>query len=138
MRYSSVWCTVVVPVRARRRFGFFVCSKCRLPARGRNTLPVAVILKRLATDFFVLMPLGRRINRFLKKSAQYTDVGGQKQGVICKFENRNPKFELQKFAVLDARFGPVERFSLSTLCHAGWQTVLPALGRVPWAGRKIV
>jgi hypothetical protein len=26
------------------------------------TLPVPVILNRLATDFFVLMPLGRRIN----------------------------------------------------------------------------
>jgi hypothetical protein len=44
-----------------------------LPALERRTFPLAVILNRLATDFFVLMPLGRRINHFLlfKKSAQY-------------------------------------------------------------------
>jgi hypothetical protein len=61
MRYTSVGWTVVVPVSPRRRFGLFVCSRWRLPARERNTLPPAVILKRLAADFFVLMPLGRRI-----------------------------------------------------------------------------
>jgi len=61
MRYSSVECTPVVPRRARRRFAFLVCSRWRLPARERNTLPLAVILKRFATDFLVLMPLGRRI-----------------------------------------------------------------------------
>jgi len=31
------------------------------------TLPVPVILNRLATDFFVLMPFGRRINLFVVK-----------------------------------------------------------------------
>jgi hypothetical protein len=40
-------------------------------------LPLAVILKRLATDFFVLMPLGRRIIYSFKKSAQYTDLVSQ-------------------------------------------------------------
>src|SRR5580658_7506229 len=52
--------SVEVP-RLRRRLGFLDCNKCRLPARVRMTLPVAVILNRLATAFFVLMPLGRRI-----------------------------------------------------------------------------
>jgi len=63
MRYSSVECTVVVPPRARRRFGFFPCSKWRFPARERRTLPRAVILNRFAADFLVLMPLGRRIKK---------------------------------------------------------------------------
>jgi hypothetical protein len=37
------------------------------------TLPLAVILNRLAAAFFVLMPLGRRINLIqLQKSAKYT------------------------------------------------------------------
>src|SRR6476660_1723596 len=54
MRYSSVECTVVVPRRARRRFGFLPWSKCRLPARERSTLPLAVILNRLAAAFLVL------------------------------------------------------------------------------------
>jgi hypothetical protein len=55
-----------------------------LPARGRNTLPLAVILKRLAADFFVLIPFGRRIiqSNFFKKSAQYTDTGRSKQGLF--------------------------------------------------------
>jgi hypothetical protein len=34
--------------------------------------PVAVILNRLVTDFFVLIPLGRRINQLIiKKGANY-------------------------------------------------------------------
>jgi hypothetical protein len=37
-------------------------NRWRLPARGRNTLPLAVILNRLATDFRVLTALARRIN----------------------------------------------------------------------------
>src|SRR5262249_17828419 len=84
MRYSSVGCTAVVPVKPRRRFGFFVCSKCRLPARGRNTLPLAVIVKRLAADFFVLIPFVRRIiqSSFFKKSAQYTGQESWKQGLF--------------------------------------------------------
>jgi hypothetical protein len=36
-------------------------SKWRLPAPRRITLPVPVILKRLLTDFLVLIPLGRRM-----------------------------------------------------------------------------
>lgn len=59
----SVGCTVVVPLSARRRFGFLVWSKWRLPARERKTFPLDVILNRLATDFLVLMPLGRLINK---------------------------------------------------------------------------
>ena len=47
--------------RERRRFGLLVDNRWRLPARERMTLPVPVILKRFATDFRVLMPLGRRI-----------------------------------------------------------------------------
>jgi hypothetical protein len=36
-------------------------------------LPVAVILKRFDTDFFVLIPLGRRIiQSSVKKDAQYS------------------------------------------------------------------
>jgi hypothetical protein len=86
MRYSSVGWTSVVPVKPRRRFGFLVWSRWRLPARERKTLPLAVILKRLAADFFVLIPFGRRINQiqFLKKSAQYTDAARWKQGVFCE------------------------------------------------------
>src|SRR5208283_5041168 len=45
------------------------------------TFPVPVILKRLATDFFVLMPLGRRINslNLYRKRAQ-TICGGRRRG----------------------------------------------------------
>ena len=45
----------------------------RRPALLRRTLPRAVILKRLIADFFVLMPLGRRIYQLSKKSAHYMD-----------------------------------------------------------------
>ena len=86
MRYSSVECTSVVPVRARRRLRFFVCIKCRLPALERNTLPLAVILNRLATDFLVLIPLGRRIILYsVKKSAQYRCSHPLMQGRFLKF-----------------------------------------------------
>src|SRR3982751_2574795 len=72
MRYSSVLWTRVVPVSERRRLAFLVCNKCRLPARERKTFPLAVILKRFATDFLVLIPFGRRIYYlFFQKSAQY-------------------------------------------------------------------
>jgi hypothetical protein len=54
---------VVVPLSDRLRFAFLVWSKWRLPALERRILPLAVILKRLATDFLVLIPLGRRINQ---------------------------------------------------------------------------
>src|SRR5437762_3284171 len=76
MRYASVESTTAILPKRRRRFEFFVASKWRLPACGRRTLPRAVILKRLATDFFVLMPLGRRIISQLsfEMSAQYRTV----------------------------------------------------------------
>lgn len=61
MRYASVSSTTLAVPRERRRLGDLLESRCRLPARDRRTLPVAVILKRLATDFFVLIPFGRRI-----------------------------------------------------------------------------
>src|SRR6266436_10239340 len=82
MRYSSVEWTPVVPRRARRRLGPLVWSKWRLPARERRTFPPAVILKRLATDFLVLMPLGRRIHQSLsvEKRAQYRSAWPGKQG----------------------------------------------------------
>src|SRR3954451_5659450 len=84
MRYMSVGCTVVVPRRLRRRFGFLCWARWRLPALERRTLPLAVILNRLATDFFVLIPLGRRINlvKFRQKSAQYRWRTPGKQGVF--------------------------------------------------------
>src|SRR5258705_13898378 len=87
MRYTSVGCTVVVPLSARRRLGFLVWSKWRLPARERRTFPLAVILNRLATDFLVLMPLGRRIINQLsfKKSAQYRWRWAPKQAVFLEF-----------------------------------------------------
>src|SRR5882672_10169572 len=81
MRYSSVLCTRPVPRRLRRRLGFLVCKRCRLPARERSTFPLAVILKRFATDFLVLIPLLRRINvQFYQKSAQYTQRTYANQG----------------------------------------------------------
>jgi phenylalanyl-tRNA synthetase alpha chain len=45
----------------RRRLAFLPASKCRLPEWEHITLPVPVILNRLATDFLVLLPRGRRI-----------------------------------------------------------------------------
>lgn len=45
----------------RRRLGLLPWSKCRRPAPWNNTFPFADILKRFAADFFVLVPLGRRI-----------------------------------------------------------------------------
>ncbi len=89
MRYSSVGCTAVVPVKARRRFGFFVWSRWRLPARERNILPLAVILKRLATDFFVLIPFGRRINsiQFLQKErAIYGGRTEEARGIFSRID----------------------------------------------------
>jgi amidohydrolase len=83
---------VVVPPRARRRFGFLPCSKCRLPARERNTLPRAVILNRFAADFLVLMPLGRRIkiqpNLSRKERAIYGAIRREARGnfEIAKFQ----------------------------------------------------
>ena len=60
-----------MPRRLRRRLGPLVWSRCRFPALEASTFPLAVILKRLATDFLVLMPLGRRIKNnqlFLKRA----------------------------------------------------------------------
>ena len=75
MRYSSVEWTEVLPRRLRRRLGGLLWHRWRRPALERKTLPLAVILNRLAADFFVLMPFGRRISIFSflsKKSAQYS------------------------------------------------------------------
>src|SRR6266404_1212496 len=84
MRYASVESTTAILPKRRRRFEFLVASKWRLPACGRRTLPRAVILKRLATDFFVLMPLGRRIISQLsfEKSGQYRNRTPRTQAVF--------------------------------------------------------
>src|ERR1039457_897315 len=110
MRWTSVGCTVVVPRRARRRLGTLVSARCRRPARARSTFPPSVILKRLATDFLVLMPLGRRIIQSTfpsKKSAQYRHPGGRAQAVILVRRQKKaaprcqaPPFELAMFATL--------------------------------------
>lgn len=52
--------TTDVP-RFLRRLGDLDESKWRLPAWLRITLPVPVILNRLATAFRVFIPFGRRI-----------------------------------------------------------------------------
>src|SRR5947208_12105168 len=92
IRYSSVLCTSPVPRRLRRRLGFLVCKRCRLPARERRTFPLAVILKRFATDFFVLIPLGRRINvQFYQKSAQCKGEADGNQGLISLTCREKPR-----------------------------------------------
>jgi len=53
-RASSVLSVTSVFASWRLRFAFFDCSRWRRPAWARNTLPVAVTLKRFATAFFVL------------------------------------------------------------------------------------
>src|SRR5215469_8381715 len=100
MRYTSVTSTLVSPRSERRRLGPFVCARWRRPALERRTFPRAVILNRLATDFFVLMPLGRRINQILlfKKSAQYKCRQGPVQEIISRncthhIESLSPIFE---------------------------------------------
>src|SRR5215469_4247127 len=70
IRYKSVGWTPAALPRRRSRLAFFVWARWRRPARERNALPVAVILNRLATAFFVLMPLGRLIN-YSKERALY-------------------------------------------------------------------
>src|SRR5437660_10023775 len=82
MRYSAVGWTAVAPPRPRRRLGLFPCSRCRLPARERRILPRAVMLNRLAADFLVLMPFGRRIkleSLSYEKNAQYKEGFPTKQ-----------------------------------------------------------
>ena len=62
MRYLSVGSTSTDLPSERRRLEFLVARRWRRPARERMTLPLAVILNRLATDFLVLFPRGRLIN----------------------------------------------------------------------------
>ena len=54
----------------RRRLELLPCNKWRRPAPRHITLPLPVILKRLTTDFLVLMPLGRRIRFVLLSGAR--------------------------------------------------------------------
>ena len=61
MRYVSVGSICVAEPSLRRRLAFLWANKWRRPARERMTLPLAVILNRFATDFFVLIPFGRLI-----------------------------------------------------------------------------
>jgi hypothetical protein len=52
------------------------------------TFPLAVILNRLATDFLVLMPFGRRINRlivFQKERAIYVGGPGESSAILGSF-----------------------------------------------------
>src|SRR5260370_42252460 len=88
MRYTSVGSTEGLPRRLRRRPGPLVCIRWRLPARVRNTFPLAVILKRLATDFLVLMPFGRRISNLSKRARNIQRALRPKQAVFPGiFEN---------------------------------------------------
>jgi len=45
-------------------FGIFALQQVASTGARKSTLPVPVILKRLDTDFLVLVPLGRRIQFF--------------------------------------------------------------------------
>src|SRR6185436_20839147 len=77
MRYASVEDTTADLPRRRRRFGPLPASKWRLPACDRMTFPEPVILNRLATDFFVLIPFGRLIVQLLNKRARNIEVKGK-------------------------------------------------------------
>ena len=55
MRATSVSSTRAALLSRRLRFAFFAESKWRREECARNTLPRAVILKRLATDLRVLL-----------------------------------------------------------------------------------
>src|SRR6185312_8668429 len=61
IRLTSVGPRIDAFRRDRLRLALLPCIKWRLPAPRNMTLPVPVILKRFVTDFFVLIPLGRRI-----------------------------------------------------------------------------
>src|SRR5690349_2534513 len=88
MRYSSVGSRATLPRKPRRRLGFLVCIKCRRPALLRRTLPPAVILNRLAADFFVLMPFGRRIVLGFSAQKRARNIGGGRQGSKRYFHPR--------------------------------------------------
>jgi hypothetical protein len=138
MRYTSVGWTVVVPVSPRRRFGFFAWSRWRLPARERNTLPPAVILKRFATDFFVFIPFGRRINSIQfprKERAIYGRRTLEARGIFRRFDGGNNSLD---HPVSVHPLPDVGGYWLPAFSHAGGQTVFPAFGRVPRPGRKVV
>ena len=116
MRYSSVACTAEVPRRFRRRLGFFVWQRCRRPALARSTLPPAVILNRLAADFFVLMPFGRRIYiSFLSKRARniwaaprsikrYFQISRHRSGAHQTPENRRSRVNEALISTTDRGF----------------------------------
>src|SRR5687768_10501712 len=95
MRYVSVASTRLEVPSERRRFGLLPVSKWRRPARERMTLPVAVILKRLATDFFVLIPLGRRIVLFRKKRAR--NIGAHPPR--CKWKHKEFHVSCKHFQI---------------------------------------
>jgi len=74
--------------KAAEALGVLVWARWRRPAWARSTLPVAVILNRLAADFLVLMPFGRRIKfNSIAKERETIRVHafGSKQEI---FENR--------------------------------------------------
>src|SRR5260221_967558 len=84
--------TALLP-RRRRRLEFLPCSRWRLPAWLRMTLPVPVILNRLATDFLVLIPLGRRINFYFncKRARTIRSGGTRRKRDFCGFGFTCPK-----------------------------------------------
>jgi hypothetical protein len=55
IRATSVLSTSAALPSRRLRFAFFADNKWRREERDRNTLPLAVILKRFATDLRVLL-----------------------------------------------------------------------------------
>src|SRR5262245_14251527 len=129
MRYSSVGCTVVNPRSERRRLGFLVCAKCRRPALRRRTFPRAVILKRLAADFLVLMPLGRRIKStfFQKERAIYVAArndartNSAQSGAVKTFSRG-----LSGFPCFSSTSGPVFVFFQATradLTHGHYEKI---------------
>ena len=76
----------------RRRLGSLPCIKWRRPAPRNSTFPVAVILKRFATDLRVLMPFGRRIRFHFHLSHEkhfWTRAGLVRAGVSPRLTGLN-------------------------------------------------
>jgi hypothetical protein len=96
--------TILAVPNERRRLGLLVDSKCRLPARIRSTFPVPVILKRLATAFRVLIPLGLRINSFPHQRAANIDLA--RLGSKREFESLfvpGDDFHVEILALIDVK-----------------------------------
>jgi len=108
MRYLSGRIHLGGAAEAATALGILGLAQVPPAGTGAHNFPPAVILNRLAADFLVRMPFGRRINQFTFSSKERRNIGGAaaESRIFCAFRKLGNAKTVDQVGSWGGRVGP--------------------------------